>query len=166
MGQPAMKITEAARSLNESVTPEYSEAELHVILKDLENFAGLDPSEVFGSTIGQHRKNLADLDETLQTMAFFCHQMMRDAQANVSLNRAFQTALKAADHKLRVCRALMTRLVGETSSEETPGILAEVQRLLEERGAENAAAMDPTERELIGTIVEDSSDLERWLSEP
>jgi len=166
MSAAAMKITEAAKDLQEAVTPSFSKEDLRRILTDLEAIAHVDPREAFGHSIGEQRKGAALLDETIAALNFIGTPAMHSAEADADLNRKLQKAIRAACKNLRITRALMSMLAGEKALDEQPEILDEVQRLVAERSSANLASLDEEERSALHVVNEDSSDLERWLSEP
>lgn len=135
------------------------------MIVDLERFAALDPREVFGRTVGEHREAAVMLDETLSTLSELSGTWMRDAEPHGELNLHLQRALRASCKNLRLCRTLSVYLATGKLDAETEEIRDLVTRLCEERGEKNLAAMDPEERAVLHDI-HGSEELEVWLSAP
>jgi hypothetical protein len=160
MASAAKQITQAARELNDSVV-----GGVKRVIVDLERFAGLDPREVFGRTVAEHREAVAVLDETLSTLSELSGTWMRDAEPHGELNRHLQRALRASCKNLRLCRTLSVYLATGKLDAETDEIRDVATRLCAERGEKNLAAMDPEERAALHDI-HGSEGLEAWLSTP
>jgi len=157
--------SEEACDLKNAMRPRYSKDELETLVNRLRPFATKPPYIVFDRPVHVHRTELEESIEFLCQLNFVGVGMLASATAYPDLHREIEALLPAAQKRLRVTRAALAALTGETATEdESPEILEEVKRMFETRAQETARRWTAGEREaLAGRKAVDPAELESWL---
>lgn len=167
MNAPAEKLmTAEASELRDAMRPTFSREQVERFVKALQSYAEKPPHVTFDRTVREHKTELDELSEFMRYLSYASQDMCESAaQYSNELHRAIDLALPIVQRRLRITRTALARLAGDSSAgQESPEILAEVERIFAQRVEATKHRWTADELASFNSEPLDSAETRAWLS--